>query len=219
MTSTKTTLKVGIICGSTRTPRVGPQITSFVHDTIQSHLSSTGTSSHPNPTASITLQAIDLTPFALPLFDEPLIPQGVANRPGGYTHAHTRAWSAAVAALDGFVLVTPQYNWGVPAALKNALDFLFHEWAGKPAMVVSYGGHGGGKAAAALVVVCQGLRMRVVERTVGLAFPRDEEFKAKCFSGGDLGLLEGEREGEGVWEREKAQIVSVWDEMVQVFTA
>lgn len=217
MISTKTTFKVGIVCGSTRSPRIGPQITSFVHNTIQCHLSSAGGTLPSHPTTSITLQTIDLTPFALPLFDEPLIPQGVTDRPGGYTHAHTRAWSAAVAALDAFVFVTPQYNWGVPAALKNALDFLFHEWAGKPAMVVSYGGHGGGKAAAALVVVCQGLKMRVVERTVGLAFPPDEAFKAKCFSGGDLGLLE--EKAEGVWEKERGEIVSLWDEMVSLSTA
>ena len=43
-----------------------------------------------------------------------------------------------------------QYNWGYPAALKNALDFLYKEWHNKPAGIISYGGHGGGKAAAQL---------------------------------------------------------------------
>ena len=43
-----------------------------------------------------------------------------------------------------------QYNWGYPAALKNAVDYLYHSWNGKPAMIVSYGSHGGGKGAAQL---------------------------------------------------------------------
>ena len=43
-----------------------------------------------------------------------------------------------------------QYNWGYPAALKNALDYLYQSWNGKPAMIVSYGSHGGGKGAAQL---------------------------------------------------------------------
>ena len=47
-----------------------------------------------------------------------------------------------------------QYNWGYPAALKNAVDYLYHSWNGKPAMIVSYGSHGGGKGAAQLNQVC-----------------------------------------------------------------
>ena len=46
-----------------------------------------------------------------------------------------------------------QYNWGYPAALKNAIDYLYHEWKGKPAAIISYGGHGGGKAASQLAQV------------------------------------------------------------------
>lgn len=50
---------------------------------------------------------------------------------------------------------TPQYNWNVP---KVVLDHLFHEWAGKPVMIMNYGGHGGGKEAAALREVWKVLR-------------------------------------------------------------
>ena len=48
-----------------------------------------------------------------------------------------------------------QYNWGYPAALKNALDYLYHEWKGKPAVIISYGTRGGGRAAAQLKEVHQ----------------------------------------------------------------
>ena len=58
------------------------------------------------------------------------------------------------------MFVTPQYNWGYPAPLKNALDHLFKEWSGKPAMIVTYGGHGGVRCAAQLRQVLDGLDMK-----------------------------------------------------------
>lgn len=108
-------------------------------------------------------QVLDVSDFALPLTtDEPTIP--MARQPGArYADEATQRWSVAVGRFDGFIFVTPQYNWGYPAALKNALDKLFHEWGGKPAVVVSYGSRGGGKAAAQLKEVLTGLRMRVCE--------------------------------------------------------
>lgn len=56
-----------------------------------------------------------------------------------------------------------QYNWGYPAALKNALDFLYREWNNKPAAIISYGGRGGGKAAAQLQEVSPGFWMLVLD--------------------------------------------------------
>lgn len=204
MVSTDKVFKVGIICGSTRAPRVGPQITDFVHKAIESHLASQP-SSH-----AITLETVDIAAFNLPLFDEPGIPQAITD-PAGYAHQHTRDWSARIAALDAFVFVTPQYNWGIPAALKNAIDFLFNEWTRKPGMIVSYGGHGGGRAAEALRVVLQGLKMKTPEKTVNLSFP-DRKFSGKCFLGGELGLQEN---GNTVWVEDRENIVAVWDEMVK----
>ena len=48
--------------------------------------------------------------------DEPGVPAG-----GVYEFEHTRAWSRKIANADAFVFVTPQYNWGYPAVLKNAI--------------------------------------------------------------------------------------------------
>lgn len=209
MSTPKKPLQVGIICGSTRTPRVAPQITQFVHDTIQAHLDA-----HPRR-ASVHLEVVDIAAFHLPLFDEPGIPRAITD-PRQYAHSHTRTWSARISALDAFVLVTPQYNWGIPAALKNALDFLYHEWTGKPAMVVSYGGHGGGRAAEALRVVCMGLRMRVAgdaSSVVTLAFP-DDEFRERCLQGRDLGLS---GEWRWKWTEERERIVAVWEDMARKF--
>ena len=73
---------------------------------------------------------------------------------------------------DAVVLVTPQYNWGYPAALKNALDHLYREWRGKPAVIVTYGQRGGGKCAKQLRQVADGLHMRTVGVMPGLRLPR-----------------------------------------------
>ena len=74
---------------------------------------------------------------------------------------------------DAVVFVTPQYNWGYPASLKNAVDHLHGEWAGKPAMIVSYGSRGGGLCAGQLRQVLQGLDMRTVETMPGLKLGRE----------------------------------------------
>lgn len=206
------TFRVGIICGSTRSPRVGPQVTDFVYKTIETYVNSQAGKDPQSP--SIALEIVDIADAKLPLYDEPGIPQAITD-PAGYAHQHTRDWSARIAPLDAFVFVTPQYNWGIPAGLKNAIDFLFNEWTGKPGMIVSYGGHGGGKAADALRTVLHGLRMRTPEKTVNLFFP-DRDFGAKCFAGKDLGLA---AEGNEVWAKDKGDIVALWEETVGMLTS
>jgi NAD(P)H-dependent FMN reductase len=55
-----------------------------------------------------------------------------------------RALRARIAAADAFVVVTPEYNHGYPAALKQLIDSVGSEWQAKPAAFVSYGGVSGG---------------------------------------------------------------------------
>lgn len=88
-----------------------------------------------------SVEVVDLAAAALPLLDEP-----VPAVFGAYQHAHTRRWAATVAAFDGFIVVTPEDNHSVPAALKNAIDYLYAEWAYRPVGFVSYGLAGGVRA-------------------------------------------------------------------------
>lgn len=78
--------------------------------------------------------SLNIADLGLPFLDEPEHPST-----GSYRHAHTQRWSAMAGAADGFVFVTPEYNYGMPATLKNALDYLGPEWAWKPVGFVSYG--------------------------------------------------------------------------------
>src|SRR5258708_36202587 len=81
---------------------------------------------------------------------------------GKYSKPHTKAWAAKIGSFDGYVFVTPEYNHGVPGALKNAIDFLFREWNDKAAGFVIYGGGGGARP---VEQVCLGIA-EVVMATV-----------------------------------------------------
>jgi NAD(P)H-dependent FMN reductase len=118
--------KLSVIITSTRPGRAGLPIGQWFFERAKGH-------------GKFDVELIDLKERSLPLLDEPKHP-----RLGQYEHEHTRAWSATVRASDAFVFVTPEYNYGSPPALINALDYLFHEWAYKPAGFVSYGGLSGG---------------------------------------------------------------------------
>lgn len=63
---------------------------------------------------------------------------------GRYTHPHTRQRATTVAAYDGYVLVTPEYDHPFPGVLKNALDRVHAEWNNKAVGLVSYGFDGYG---------------------------------------------------------------------------
>ncbi|KAI9806235.1 MAG: hypothetical protein M1825_006350 [Sarcosagium campestre] len=90
-----------------------------------------------------------------------------------YSSPTTRAWSEFVRSCDSIIILTPQYNWGYPGGLKNALDHLYWEWRDKPVLMVLYGGHGGTKVAPQLAQVLQGgLKMRLTGQ-VGITLPKD----------------------------------------------
>ncbi|KAF9163035.1 hypothetical protein BGX20_001463 [Mortierella sp. AD010] len=151
--------KIALVTCSTRSPRVNPFITNYVHSLLAVVVPE-----------DVSLHILDIAEQSLPLYDEPTVPSLLPpdDPTPHYQHEHTRKWSAKVRNFDAFIFITPQYNWSLPASLKNALDYLFYEWKGKPAAVVSYGGHGGGKAADHLRGVFGGLRMRAAATTPAL---------------------------------------------------
>ena len=109
---------------------------------------------------------VDLSELALPFLDEPH-PPALQQ----YTKSHTREWSRIVDASDAFVFVTPEYNGGFPAPLKNAWDYLVVEWQHKPAAFVSYGGVSAGPRAVQMAKqIVANLRMLPIGPTVSIPF-------------------------------------------------
>lgn len=136
---------IGVIVGSTRPGRIGPSITKWILQSVTAR-------------DNLQFEVIDLKEWDLPLLNEPEMPATEL-----YANEKTRQWSEKIKSKDGFIFVTPQYNWGYPAALKNAVDYLMKEWANKPAVIASYAYRGGGKAADQFRQVTMGLRLKTVE--------------------------------------------------------
>jgi NAD(P)H-dependent FMN reductase len=143
-----------IVIGSTRPGRAGLPIAQWFTARARDH------------DAFDEVVVADLAEIALPLLDEPNHP-----RLQQYSHRHTKAWSAVVEASDAFVFVTPEYNHGYPAALKNAIDFLNAEWQYKPVGFVSYGGVAAGtRAVAQLKPVAAAVKLLPIVETVAIPF-------------------------------------------------
>jgi len=167
-------IKVGVIIGSTRPGRKGEAVGKWVHE-------------HASKRTDAKFTLIDLAEINLPLLDEP-VPASARK----YSKDHTKAWSAKIAPLDAFVLVTPEYNHGTCAALKNALDFLYHEWTNKVVGLVGYGSGGGIRAIEHLRLVVAELQMADVRSAVTL-FLRTDWVDFKVFQPGEhqLKALDG----------------------------
>jgi NAD(P)H-dependent FMN reductase len=146
---------VQIIVGSTRPGRVGSSVAEWLADAARAH-------------GGMQVEVVELADVALPLFDEPQHP-----RLGQYAHDHTRRWSETVARADAFVFVVPEYNHGMNAATKNAIDFLNREWRYKPAGICSYGGvSAGSRAAEQLIPVLTVLKVVPLAEAVNIPFVR-----------------------------------------------
>ena len=85
----------------------------------------------------VDARLLDLRDLPMPFFDQPVPPSTPGKQP--YENENVRKWTAAIAESDGFVFVTPEYNYGPPAVLKNAIDWVYPEWNRKAVGFVSYG--------------------------------------------------------------------------------
>jgi NAD(P)H-dependent FMN reductase len=142
-----------IIIASTRPDRAGLPIGQWIAERAAAH-------------GRFDVDVVDLAQLGLPFMDEPNHP-----RLRRYTQQHTKDWSARVQRADAFVFVTPEYNHGISAPLKNAIDYLHAEWQYKPVGFVSYGGVAAGtRAVQQTQQVVAALRMVPVVAAVPIPF-------------------------------------------------
>jgi NAD(P)H-dependent FMN reductase len=166
-------VRIGIIIGSTRPGRVGDKVAQWVLE-------------HAVTRDDADYELVDLADFALPHLDEAT----PASR-GQYANEHTRAWADKIASFDGFVFVTPEYNHSTSGALKNAIDFIYGEWNNKAAALVSYGVHGGVRAAEHLRLVLGELQIADVRQQVSFSLITDfENYTSFAPKGGQEGQLD-----------------------------
>jgi NAD(P)H-dependent FMN reductase len=150
-------LRISIILGSTRPGRNGEAVAKWVYNIAKKR-------------TDAEFEFVDIKDYNLPLLDEPLPPSL-----GKYSKDHTKAWAAKIDSFDAFVFVTPEYNHGIPGALKNAIDFLYKEWNNKVAGFVAYGGAGGIRSVEQLRLVMGELQVATVRAQVQLSLFTDFE--------------------------------------------
>jgi NAD(P)H-dependent FMN reductase len=83
-------------------------------------------------------EILDLKAYKFPIFEDTLKAQ---KKPSNQVLDFTDK----IKKSDGVIIVTPEYNGGYPASLKNAIDLLYEEWHGKPISIctASLGDFGG----------------------------------------------------------------------------
>ncbi|GAM22552.1 hypothetical protein SAMD00019534_057270, partial [Acytostelium subglobosum LB1] len=142
-------IKIGIILSSVRDNRIGRSICDWMMKLVE-----------PSTSPKVEFVLIDLKQWSLPMFDSPEVPRETTQ----FHSDIARRWSEEISEKQAFVLITPEYNYGYTAPLKNALDYLFREWNEKPVTLISYGFGGGGRSASHLKgVLTDALNMKLID--------------------------------------------------------
>lgn len=127
-------IKIQVIIGSTRQGRFGDKPAKWIFGKLKEK-------------EGVEAELIDLRDWPLPFFDEPVSPSMMEGQKADYVSSTGKKWAKKVGEADGFLIVTPEYNHGYSAVLKNALDYVYKEWNNKPVAFMSYGGIAGGTRA------------------------------------------------------------------------
>lgn len=150
-------LKIAFIIGSTRPGRKTEAVAKWAYEIA-------------NLRSDAEFELVDIAEFNLPLLDESF-PASMDR----YSKPHTKVWATKVASFDGFVFVTPEYNHGTSASLKNAIDFLYKEWNNKAAGFISFGGGMGLRAVEHLRLVMAEVQIADVRSQVSFSLHTDFE--------------------------------------------
>lgn len=145
-------MKIAVIEGSIRAGRKAAPVAQWVMEAA-------------NKRDDAEFELLRLVDFNLPLFDG-AVPPGAANR--NYDSAEVTKWSQAIDAVDALIIISPEYNHGIPGALKNAIDSIGPEFQNKVAAVVGYGADGGVRATEQLRLVLANFNMYVVRNQISL---------------------------------------------------
>ena len=157
--------KIAIIISTTRATRFGDKPAKWISDIAAKR-------------TDVVTEIIDLRDFPMPFFDEVASNAWVPT-----TNEVAQRWQNKIAAFDGYIFVTAEYNRGVPAVLKNAMDYAYPEWNRKAAAYVGYGAVGGARAVEQLRLISVELQMAPTRTGVHI---QGADFMAAWKEGKDL---------------------------------
>ena len=146
---------ISVIIGSTRNNRFSEKPAHWIFE-------------HLKKRNNIETKLLDLRDYPMPFFDQPLPPAMPGRAP--YENNVVKKWTAEIARSDGFIFVSPEYNHGYPAVLKNAFDWVYPEWNRKACAFVSYGSVSGGRSVEQLRQVAIELQLAPIRSSVHIPF-------------------------------------------------
>ena len=167
---------ISVIIGSTRQGRFSEKPAQWIFQRLKNR-------------GGIDARLLDLRDFPMPFFDQPM-PPAMPGRPP-YENEVVKSWTTEIARSDGFIFVTPEYNYGPAAVLKNALDWVYPEWNRKAAAFVSYGGAAGARSVQQLRETAIEIQLAPIRSSVHIPLA----ILMAHFQGGDVdkGLAELEK--------------------------
>src|SRR5579864_8148147 len=167
---------VSVIVGSTRQGRFSEKPAQWIFQQLKNR-------------GGVDARLLDLRDFPMPFFDQP-VPPAMPGRPP-YENEVVKKWTAEIARSDGFIVVTPEYNYGPSAVLKNALDWVYPEWNRKAVAFVSYGSFAGARSVQQLRETAIELQLAPIRSSVHIPVA----VLMAHFQGGDVdkGLAELEK--------------------------
>jgi NAD(P)H-dependent FMN reductase len=141
---------ISVIVGSTRQSRFSEKPAQWIFQHLKKR--------------DVDARLLDLRDFPMPFFDH-AVPPAMPGR-AAYENEVVKKWTAAIDASDGFIFVAPEYNYGPPAVLKNAIDWVYPEWNRKAAAFVSFGSVGGARSVQQLREVAIAVQLAPIHLSV-----------------------------------------------------
>ncbi len=157
--------KIAVIISTTRATRFGEKPAKWIHDIAAKR-------------GDMSVELLDLRDYLMPFFDEV-----ASNMWAPSKNEVAKRWQKKVAEFDGYIFVTAEYNRGVPAVLKNALDYAYPEWNRKAAAYVGYGSVGAARSIEHLRLICVELQMAPTRTGVHI---QGADFMAALMQGKDI---------------------------------
>lgn len=142
-----------IVTGSARKGRVADSVVELIKQNIEGR-------------GDVAATVADLKDINLPFFDSEVIPADENFTPTGVA----ADWQKMVQEADGVVFAMPEYNHSMSAIQKNAIDWLFADWAQKPVAIVGYGWSGGSLAIENAKVVLDNVKAKLLPEAAKLHF-------------------------------------------------
>ena len=143
-------MKILIIMGSTRQNRFSEKPANWIFEEAKKR-------------KDLYVELVDLRNYPLPFFDEVISPSMIKE---SYSNENVKKLTKKVGEADGFIIISPEYNHGYPAVLKNMLDYIYKEWNNKAVGFVSYGSVGGARVVEQLRQVAIELQMAPIRQSV-----------------------------------------------------